>query len=61
MRKHQGIFICFPSYAFSGLCADGDPIGKNKSRFFVTCGEFDNSYRKPLDFAFYCANNADID
>jgi hypothetical protein len=61
LRKYQGIYICFPSYAFSDQCADGVQNGEIKSCFSVCSKLFGNSVSKPLDFDFFSTNNAVID
>lgn len=55
------ISFVFPSYAFSGLSADGDPIQEIKSCVFGQRGKNDNFVAKALDLKYYSANNADID
>jgi hypothetical protein len=41
---------CFPSYAFSGLDADGDPFRKIKSCFFANQIESNKMHTNLLDF-----------
>ena len=54
------ISFVFPSYAFSRLSADGDPIQEIKSCVKDLRGGNANFLSKDLDFKNYCANNADI-
>jgi len=57
----RAVSFVFPSYAFSRLSADGDPIQENKSCVLDRHGSIDNFFSKALDFKYYSANNADID
>jgi len=61
MGKYQGIYICFPSYAFSDSCADGDTVQEIKSCFLAECGKIGNSCSKALDLDIFSTNNAVID
>jgi hypothetical protein len=55
--------MCFPSYAFSLLRADGAQIAKFKSHDLLHghSVNFYNMHSKPLDLQDYCTNNAVID
>jgi len=60
-RKHQPVFLLFPSYAFSDNCADGVSIAEIKSTAQEYDEKFDNPRPKPLDLRDYSTNNAVID